>query len=224
MSEELWADIIADYKKARACLWGAKHSDGWYRKENEGHYYLLKAYLAAKESEKKDYLWYARILFMMVRENKYKQSDYDILTYLTSCVEAYGKAIVDNSCVSEKEIKAANEEYEDYLYIYNCRCQSEKEGYSLIDGLSADDNFQFHDSKVISFSHNDKTACLTLEFEGIRKEIEFFGIEEISVFYSSDPAATWIFDFYCYRHRLRQSLICFDVGIYKILCEEIRCK
>lgn len=224
MSAEQWAEIIADYKKARECLWGSKHSGDWYRKENEGNYYLLKAYLSARSSEEKDHLWYARILFMMARENRYKQSNYDILNlYLKPCVEAYNEAVANNSHVSSAEVETANEEYERCLYKYNCCVQGDAEAYSLIEGLSADAGFQFHDSKVISFFHDMHNAYLTLEFEGIRKEFEFIGVCEVEV-NRSDPESKWIFDCYCYRPWHTQKLICFDIESYKIICEKIRCK
>lgn len=224
MNTEHWAEIIDDCKKARRCLYGSKHSDEWFREENRGHYYLLKAYLAAKESEEKDHIWYARILLMMARESKYTQSNYDILhLYLKPCMEAYHEAVSSNFHISPDEVKAASDEYERCLYAYNCYVRGEDEAYLLIEGLSADDGFQFHDSKVISFSHDMNHACLILEYEGIKKEFEFTGICEINV-NCSDFESNWIFDCYCYRPWHTQKLICFDTESYKIICKKIRCK
>lgn len=206
------------------CNTSDNSTNGWYRKENEGNYYLLKAYLAAESNEEKDYLWYARILFMMAMENKYKQSDYDILNlYLKPCVEAYDKAMVNASRVSENEVKNANYEYEKWLYDYNCHIQGDSEASSLIEGFSIDDGFQFHDSKVIDFSNDMYKAYLTLEFDGIKKVFEFTDVYDVEV-HLPDMESTWVFDCYCYRPWLGKNCICFDIESYKITCKEIRCK
>lgn len=49
----LWETIIDDFKKARYYLRGPKHKNNWGRNEEDGYYYLLKAYHFATNAKEK---------------------------------------------------------------------------------------------------------------------------------------------------------------------------
>lgn len=224
--QESWDTIIEDFKKARYCLCCPKHTNNWGRNEKDGYYYLLKAYHFASNAKEKMPQWYARILYLMASENRFKQGDYVILhQYLKPCVEAYKEALSNGVKVSELEVKYATEMYEEYLYVESCR-ENTDENYtkscSYIEGFTIDDKFAFHDSKPISFTHDETSAQLVLKYDD---EIRTFVFEELySVdVASTDPETVWIFDFHCYPARRDSALLVFDVEYYKILCGKIKC-
>ena len=225
IKNDIWNDIISDYQKARFCLWCPEHSNEWHREENEGYYFLWKAYHFATNAENKRPLWYARILYMMACEQRYKQSPYILLhQYLKPCITAYRKAETSSEQPTEKEVNDARYMYDQYSYEFSCRSSSEEayqRAYSLIEGYNDDIDFQFHDSKVIEFSHTATTAKLILEYNDITATLIFNDVDEIEI-KNVEPDIAWIFDFYCYPAFPTNSRIVFDIGYYKIQCGHIR--
>ncbi len=225
MSYEIWDEIIDEYKLARNCLWCPKHSGDWCREENEGYYHLWRAYHLATSCGIKQPLWYARILYMMASEHQYKQSDYVILnTYLKPCMEAYAKAEEMNEAVSSKEKETAEQLYKLYLHNQTHTRSTEENyaaAYSRIEGLPSDTEFQFHDSRVLDFTHDTSSARLTLQYEKITITLLFEDVDEIKV--SADELdIIWISEFYCYPSFYSETRIIFDIGFYRIVCGKIK--
>ena len=222
---DVWDVIIADYKEARHCLWCPKHCNNWHRQENRGFYYLWKAYHFAEAAKEKRPLWYARILYMMACEQRYKQHNYDILhRYLTPCIAAYKEASISEEQPSKEEVESATYLYKQYLYEQSRRSYSTEnaeKAYALIDGLEDFPDFQFHDSHVVAFSHDNETARMTLDYEGITVTLLFEGVSEVSV-YSVDPYTVYISDFYCYPVFQADECLLFDIEAYKIRCNKIK--
>ena len=222
---DLWDTIISDYKEARHCLWCPKNANNWHREENRGYYYLWKAYHFAEEASKKRPLWYARILYMMACEQQYKQHAYDILNkYLKPCVEAYEEAMLGTEQPSKQEVESATYLYDRYAHDESHRrytAENCDEAHALIEGLAEMPNFQFHDSQVISFSHDKETARLTLDYDGITITLLFEDVSEVFV-YGADPYVTYISDFYCYPAFQADTCILFDIESYKIRCGKIK--
>lgn len=223
--DAVWTEIIEEYKTARHCLWCPKHSGNWSRKENEGYYHLWRAYHLADSAEAKQQLWYARILFMMASEQRYKQSDYIILnSYLKPCLAAFAEAAQNGDASSDEEYENAKFLHDYYLHQETNTDSSEEttqRAYLLIEGLDLQPSFQFHDSKVIGFSHDCSTAQLCLQFGETQITLLFEEIYEIKV-NSADPETTWISDFDCYPTFHNAGLLIFDVGFYKIMCRKIK--
>ena len=221
---DIWETIIADYKEARFCLWCPKHCNNWRRQENRGFYYLWKAYHFAEEAQEKRPVWYARILYMMACEQKYKQHRYDILNrYLKPCVAAYEEAKQSEEVPSKLEVERASYLFKEYSYEQSRRSHTEEndtKARALIKGLSDIPDFQFHDSQVIAFSHDKEEARLTLEYEGITLTLLFEGVDEVCV-YGVDPYVAYIYDGYCYPVFRANASIMFDIEAYKIRCSEI---
>lgn len=224
--QESWETIIDDFKKARYCLCCPKHTNNWGRNEKDGYYYLLKAYHFATNATEKLPQWYARIMYLMATENRFKQSNYEILNlYLKPCVEAYREAASSGVKVPELEVKYATEMYDEYMYVASCR-EDTDENYikscSHIEGFSIDDKFAFHDSKPISFTHDNTSAQLVLKYGDEVRTFVFEDLYSVEV-YSTDPETTWISDFHCYPVCRDSSLFVFDVEFYKILSGRIKC-
>lgn len=203
MMNKEWEEIIATYKKARECLWCPKHPYGgkWSRDEGRGYYYLWTAYRLATDSPQKNHLWYARILYMMASEHRYRQGDFEILRYyLQPCVEEYEKAKNEDKKPTELEITQAREQYD--LLNYNCIIAHSDESveriYSLVEEFVDIADFSFHDSSVVAFSINDSSsATLALEYDGILLTLEFEGVSDVHI-YGLDIEGNWIFSTYCY--------------------------
>ena len=170
-------------------------------------------------------LWYARILYMMACEQRYKQWDYEILNfYLKPCIEAYEQATASSEQPNEKEVDAARCMYEQYSYdLSNMASTAEciEQAYSLIEGLSEFSDFAFHDSKVVSFTHNETDAQMVLQYDNIELTLIFDEISEIKV-NAVDPFVTYIMDCYCYPAFHLQDRLIFDIGFYQIRCKSIR--
>ena len=224
-TNDIWDSIIADYKEAQHCLWCPKHAKQWSRDGQRGFYYLWKAYHLAKSAQEKRPLWYARILYMMACEQRYKQWDNEILTYyLEPCVAAYQEAQASTEQPTQQEVEAAQYMYEQYSYERantNNAVECVEKAYALIDGLSNCPDFAFHDSKVIAFSHSEADASMTLQYEDIVLTLAFEDITEVCV-NAVDPDITYILDFYCYPAFRANDCLIFDIGFYKIRCRKIR--
>lgn len=219
-----WDEIIKEYKAARYCLWCPKHCGNWSKNEDEGYYHMWRAYYLAKSSDVKQALWYARILYMVASEQQKSQSEYILLNrYLKPCMDAYAKAIQSGEAPSDAEYKNAKFLYDYYIHQeVNTKSSEEilNKAYSYIDGWSSELDFQFHDSKVLGFSHDGSTAQLKLQYDETTVALLFEDVYEIKVL-SVDPQCTWISEFYCYPTFHNDSLYIFDVGFYKIQCKKI---
>lgn len=222
--DAVWTEIVEEYKTARHCLWCPKHSGNWSRDENKGYYHLWRAYHLASSAETMHPLWYARVLFMMASEQRYKQSDYIILnSYLRPCMAAYAEATQNGDMPSDDEYENAK-----YLYDYyshqeantGSSVETTERAYSYIEGLNLELNFSFHDSKVLGFSHDCDSAKLYLQYGETLITLLFEEVYEIKVS-SVDPEATWILDFDCYPTFHNAQLLIFDIGFYKIQCRKI---
>ena len=219
---DIWETIIADYKEAQFCLWCPKHCNNWRRQENRGFYYLWKAYHFAEEAQEKRPVWYARILYMMACEQKYKQHSVDILNrYLKPCIAAYEEAKRGDEIPSKLEVERATYLYKEYEYERSCYSDENAEKtYARIKGLSEIPDFQFHDSQVVAFSHDKETARLTLEYEGLTITLLFENVAEVSVC-GVDPYVAYIYDGYCYPVFHADACLMFDIEAYKIRCGKI---
>lgn len=220
---ELWKQISTDYNIAKQCLWCPKNASGWHREEDKGTYHLWKAYYEASNSDEKDYLLYARILMMMYHERQHIEHSYTRFhKYIAPAKEAYDKAITDGYIPSDKEIEKIKYYFESLKYELEKTSNDSKqieEGYKCIDGLEAVHDFCFHDSKPIHFEHNKDAALLKLDYDGMVVSFMFMGLYDVEV--NGDPTTNWISDFYCYPAFHNKSLLQFDIGYYRILCEKI---
>lgn len=220
-----WDEIIADFKAARFYLWGKRHCTDWYRDEKRGYYHLWKAYYCAIAAKQKQPLWYARILYMMAAEHRYKEGNYEILNwYLIPCIEAYEDAKQKGYKVGDKEFQAAKYFYDSYAYEAHCKSDSEeviREKYSLIEGFDKCREFDFHDSVVTHFEHDLTTAKMTLRYDKTVVTMIFEDLLDVVV-NNCDPEINWISDFYCYHGFRSKELIIFDITHYKITCRRIR--
>ncbi len=215
-----WDSIIEDYKKARFALVCPEHCSGWHINYDNGFYYLWKAYHDATEAKTKKPLWYARILDLMGNQQRYKMSDYDrFKKFVEPAYEQYKIALNTDNPPTPKEWDFAEREYKSMLYEIEIKDSPYDEQMKIIEGYEQLDDFGFHDSKPVFFSHTDKSAELHLEFGDI---IVVFGFEDIyDIHVDGDPLTNWINDFYCYRSYFNKDFIIFDVGYYIISCSRV---
>ena len=224
-----WDIIIESYNNAVKCLWGLKGQTDWRIDRENGIYFMLNAYRLAQQSEEKNHLFYARILAMMADEMCETMSEYAILTrYIEPSLMEYELAQNNGQNPSEKEIEKVKLKHKAITYKFGME-SSTAEGYKralrLIDNHELLEKFGFHDSKPISFTHDEDTAVLKLEYHGNVAAFEFIGVIDIEV--SCDPRYDWVFDFYCYRkfeyykNDNDFSYLIFDIGLYKITCKSI---
>lgn len=220
MNNSKWNEIKVDYETARNCLWCPREAVEWRREEDKGFYHLWKAYYAAIQETEKQHLLYARILIMMEREDR--NSYYNHYTrfhkYVEPAMEAYNKAISNNEQISEKEYQELTRTYNYLKYMLKMEDGSE-ESYAMIPGLNEIEEFGFHDSKPTRFEHVGNKAELDIDYNGVKARIKFGCIFDIRV--DCDPVTDWINEFYCYRDFYIPERIVFDIGFYKIVCEEI---
>lgn len=223
--DTIWNEIIKEYKSARACLWCTTKCGFWYRKENEGYYHMWRAYHLASSCETKQPLWYARVLYMMASEQQHKQDDYVILnSYLRPCMAAYAESKQNGDNPTDMEYEKAKYLFDSFVHVASNTGSSEETtrcSYSYIEGFSPEMRFEFHDSKVISFSHDCSSAQLRLQYDGTRVTLLFEDICEIDIC-SPDPEHTWIYDFNCYPAFHNADILIFDTDFYKIKCRKIK--
>lgn len=185
LNTEHWEQIISDYKVAWGCLVCPDNCDEWTRDENNGLFYLLKAYLAAADEPEKEHLWYARILKQMAYPGHFNLSDYErFYKYIEPSMAEY--ELVDNPEKYEKEINAARQEYNHMKSQMDYKISDDKcyDRYlSLIDNaeLLDEKGVWFHDGKVISFRHDDNTAVLKFEYDTQVVTIEFNDVLDIRI-------------------------------------------
>lgn len=226
MKNENWERIIADYKIAWNCFVAPKHCNGWYRQENKGLFYLLKAYLAAIEEPEKDHLWYARILQQMAYPGHFNLSEYERFhKYIEPSIKEY--ELVEKPEKYEKEIKFSRIEYENMKARIDYRNGESEECFkrylSLVDNseLLEENDVWFHDGKVISFIHQGDIATLKFEYDNLIVTLEFGGISKIEMYYDEDNP--YIFDFECYPcYQGDTNTKIFDIESHKITCETVR--
>lgn len=221
---EVWDKIRKNYETARECLWCPKNARIWARNEDKGMYNLWKAYYEAKNKSEKDDILYGRILIMMSQEN-HNLSDYEKYNKFLIPAREANESVLSRGekGLSEKELEILDFNIESLGYRLKCTDDSEEEwrkAISRIKGLRND--FNFHDGKVTKFEHTLDKALMTIQDGDGGKDvtIEFLRPNEISLLV--DPVADWIFDFYCYPLSEDSKYLVFDIGLYKIICEEIR--
>lgn len=216
-----WKEIISDYCNARKCLWCPKHSGNWQRKEEDGYYFLWKAYHEASAAEEKDHLWYGRILYMMANEHRYKFTNWKILNkYAAPAVEQFHLCTPESGMPTEKELKCAEDLYSWLKYEDdNQEGSLYPEQIKLIEGYEMLSDFWFHDSKPIRFEHDEHTAKLWLDYCGTVAELQFDNVYELDV--NGDPTCNWIQEFHLYRGWPVQDLIQFDIEFYRIKCKKV---
>ena len=222
--DNIWNNIAVDYAEAKQCLRGPKQGRIWHREEDKGMYHLWKAYFEAVQAAKKEDLLYARIL-MLMNDEQHSIWDYDRFhKYVALAKQAYDRAIQnEGEKPTDKEIEKVNFCYENLQYILKKTENTEEqeiEACKLIEGLEDVQDFQFHDSKPISFEHTSEKATLKLYFEGVLVTFLFEGLIDIEV--QGDPTTNWIDDFYCYPAFYSKDVIQFDIDYYKILCKKIK--
>ena len=219
MNEE-WQSILDDYKKAKYALWCPKHYNYWERDEDNGYFYMWKAYHAAINAEPKEHILFARILMMMAHEQRFKTSDYlRLKQYVKPAVEQYQLSIQNGDKPTEKELEMSQSEYDALTYQFACEHAPHEEQIKLINGYEKLKSFQFHDSKVIKFEHDENQAFLTLKFDNTEIILKFDDVSDIKI--QTDPVCDWIYDFYCYRSFYGKDLLIFDIEFYRILCSSI---
>ena len=221
-----WDEIISDYKLAREYLFGpeAPNSKNWYRDEDNGYYYLRKAHHFATLQEKKNHLWYARILYTMAQGPGYHRRKFEILRdYMEPCVREYNLAKEEGTLTDKYERLIAKAYYDDLLYTVQNSTSDEsvERAYSFVDRLPDDVDFSYHDSKVAAFSYDDKAYVIdmTLDYYGTQVSFRFEDVEEFTV-YGVSPGLTDIFDAHCYRAYKSTDWI-FDLNSYVIRCGKI---
>lgn len=217
-----WKEIILDYCKARKCLWGTKSGGIWCRNDDDGYYYLWKAYHEAKAAEEKDHLWYGRILYMMANEHRYKFSNWEILKkFAAPAVEQFHLCTPESGMPAEKEVACAEDLYTRLKYEDdNHEGSLYPEQIKLIEGYEMLSGFEFHDSKPIRFEHDEKKARLWLDYCGTIAELQFGNVDEVDV--TIDPTCTWIYEFHLYRDGFRHDYLMFDIEYYRITCKTVK--
>lgn len=216
---ETWAAILKDYETAKFALWCPEHCGHWGRDENKGYFHMWNAYYAALTATDKEPLIYARILMMMGDEQDCKQSDYNRLhQYYLPAKEQYQIAIDAGLKPTNKEIEKMHLCIDRLSYQFESEGRPYDEQIAYIEGHEILSDFYFHDSKVVFFSHDEKSACMKLKFDKTL-ELRFEEVDEIEI--RIDPESDWIYDFYCYPAFYTDKKYVFDIGFYKIVCSKI---
>lgn len=224
MNIETWKQISKDYELAKKYLYCPKGVDTWHREEAKGTYFLLKAYLTAKEEEKKDCLLYARILMTMYWENRFDKTYYLFAEFIEPAFNFYNKALETDDKPSEKELKFAKKLYDETIYEREQYNKGDEGIIALIEGLNEIPEFCFHDSEVLSISVEEDNITLILDYEGsILVEFKF---HEYSIFDCNVSIHNqYVCDYYCLRDFSRPTILLFslDCGII-IECHKISAK
>lgn len=220
-----WKEIIEHYEKAKGYLWGSPDDDNWQRDDENGYYQLWIACHEAMNKEEKNHLAYARILFMMLTEQRRNFSDKKLLEeYADVFMREYQLAIEAGEPPTDKELDAATFEH-DWLQ-YKVECTTNKgnnweDSVKLIEGSGDLVDFSFYDSEPTMFKHEKDRAFLKLKYKNTIATFEFSEIYEIDI--DCDPVKCNIKGFFCYPYfRDNMERIVFDIGQYKIICKHIR--
>ena len=225
LNKEHWEQIIADYKIAYNCLVCPKHTHSWYRQEDKGLYYLLKAFLAAKEEPEKDHLWYARILWQMGQPYRFNKHEHErFYKFIEPAIEEYKH--IEKTERFEKEINGAFREYSRLKakldFIKYEGDETYKRFMSLIENseLLDENDISFHDGKVLSFYHDNENATLIFKYYDNIVTLGFEGIINVEIYYDED---NYIQDVVCYPAYMNDTRTkVFDIETHKIICEKIK--
>lgn len=193
-----------------------------YRIHNFIPYILEDILLNSKESHQTTRVLGYRYDLVPIRS--YREIYVILNSYLRPCMAAYAEAKRNGDAPTDEEYENAKFLYDYFVHVESNTASTEEiteRAYSYIEGFSSDMNFQFHDSKVIDFSHDCTSAQLHLQYDDTIVTILFEEIYEIEV-NSVDPEVTWISDFDCYPTFRNPDLLIFDVGFYKIQCRKIK--
>ncbi len=224
MDTKLWKQIAEDYDKAKHYLYCLKKVDNWHREEDKGIYYLLKAYLHAKEQPEKDCLLYARILMTMYWEYRFAKCEYDLLNYFVKpAFELYNEAIQKNLKPTDDEIKRLNIAYNELMHNMNNYHQEESVHNAAIEGLTEITEstiFSIYDSEVISSCIDKNNATLVLDYSGILVELKFYDVWEFHC--NIEIYNQYVNEFYCFRtyHDPDSFYFMLNCG-YTIYCKRI---
>jgi hypothetical protein len=221
MNFSKWLEIESDYEAAKECLWCPREAGEWHRVDAKGHFHLWKAYYAATQEDEKQDLIYARILIMMADEDRENCFNNYIRfhRYIAPAKDAYERAIQNNEAVCDKEYEKLIRTYNYLKYMLDMEDGSD-ESYSMICGLNEiEELFCFHDAKTIRFEHIGDTAEIDIKYYDVTVRLIFKGIFDIQI--NTDPICDYINEFYCYKHFDIPERIVFDIGFYKIVCEQI---
>lgn len=225
MNNDNWNEIKKDYDTAYSCLCCPKDCDFWHRENDKGLYHLWKAYYNSQNTDSKDNLTYARILMLMNHETQMQVTEYDRLKkFIEPAHEAFVNATKTGNPPTAKEMEYATDLFNSMSYTINKETFTHKnyeQSLSIIENheLLSEYDFGFYDSKPVYFEHTDKHAILKLRYDEITCTLRFDELYEISV--HTDPVVDWIGDFCCYQLFHDKTTICFDIGIYKIICKKI---
>ena len=225
MKDGNWSEIIDHYKKARDCFWCPEGVQNWHGDDENGYYHLWIAYHMAQESEKKDHLWYARILYMMTDEMRCK---FDVFTvfrrYAEPMMKEFTLAEQAGTPPTDKELSIARNMH--YWMAYDVECHSYEtndveHSIGLIENNELLEHFNFHDSLPVFFTHDGHTAVLKLQYNELVATLEFINISDIYV--DGDPTCSYILEFFCYPARKGDDReVVFDIEYYRITCEHIK--
>lgn len=214
--------LISDmYDKAKANLW-CTNLPGWHRNETDGLFYMWQSYhMAISESTKDDLIW-ARILVMMYRENRCG-SDYERFNaYVKPAYMAYKNVLENGTKISEKEINEIEFLYNSLEYDLKRTDDSPEEletALNYIAGIESVQDFQFHDSRIIRFEHDEDTATLVFKYDEVIVTIKFYDVYDIRI--DCDPKSAYVTEYYCYPQFHNSDRYIFDVGFYRINCKKI---
>lgn len=221
MDKAKWLEIESDYEIAKACLWCPREDTNWHRDEEKGYYHLWKAYYNALQEEEKQNLLYVRILIMMSDEDRANRfNNYTCFhRYVSPAKLAYDKAIENNEIAPGEECEYLTRKYNYLKYMLALEDGSD-DSYSLIVGLDKIEEFYFHDAKPKRFEVIEDSAELDIQlYDVVSVRLKFKNIFDIQI--STDPICDYINEFYCYKNFDIPERIVFDIGFYKIVCEEI---
>ena len=226
---ESWKPIVNDYVDARDALWGWGARRDRCSTLEDVYALLLDVYVRARNSEEKDHLWYARILYMMATRTEGMLGDSYVLdTYLTPCLAEYSIAEEEKRVYPDaREVVAAKDAYErvfrrhaQQLYYYEHRLES----LSLVEGVREPEDFWFEDGLVSNVRLDGSTV--TFEFDNDWRDgasvfrCEGVGSLEVDI---SCPKLNWVSDCGLYPSdpTSGKGPVTLDFGFLKVTCERI---
>lgn len=216
-----WIEISNMYDKAKISLWGT-NMPGWHRNETDGLFYMRQAYHMAINESQKDDLILARILVMMYRENRHASEYERFNLYINPAHIAYKNALESGIKISEKEIHEIDFLYNTLKYFLKRTDGSPEEletALTYIAGIENVPDFQFHDSKIIGFEHDEDTATLVFKYDEVIVTIKFYDVYDIRI--DCDSKTAYVTEYYCYPQFHNPDRYIFDVGFYRIDCRRI---
>ena len=156
---------------------------------------------------------------MMGDELINEQSDYTCLhKYYLPAKEQYQLAIESGLNPTEEELERMRLSTKRLSYKFERQAKPYEEQLAYIEGHEVLSDFEFHDSKVVFFSHDENCAVIKLKNSKVL-ELHFEEVDYIET--RTDPVCDWIGDFYCYPAFYDKSRLIFDIDYYKITCAKI---